>query len=131
MSEQQLYNLIKNSQSDACKFNEIKNCEEKYTFDYYYHQMKKFDWLNTKNLENNSAIENLQFNLNCCGHNGPQDWDKIRPASLKSNVYPLSCCGLKPHYDNINWCIQPKTEVIAKLTSIIVLIINYYYYFFF
>lgn len=59
-----------------------------------------YDWkqdgsANESSRHATKAWDSIQ-KLLCCGLNGPEDWDSIRPKELPSYLYPSSCCLLTP-----------------------------------
>ncbi|RWS19757.1 CD63 antigen-like protein [Leptotrombidium deliense] len=49
------------------------------------------NWYHTKD-EKKMAVDMLQWNLGCCGLNGPQDWVTFAPSMFRGTEVPNSCC---------------------------------------
>lgn len=60
---------------------------------------KIYDWKKDIHANASSSRATLAWDsvqrLFCCGLNGPEDWDTLRPKQVPSHFYPGSCCVFK------------------------------------
>ena len=49
--------------------------------------IKEYEW-----SDNSTAIDNLQYNLRCCGAHGFNDWKLNEHFNIEDPVFPYSCC---------------------------------------
>lgn len=63
----------------------------------------QYDWTQDWPTEStpNKIIDFIQTQGQCCGIDGPTDWDQLKPKNQAKYSYPDSCCGPIYEYQSV------------------------------
>lgn len=91
--------------------------------------------VDNEKLESTKFWDQYQYTNICCGIDGIETWDKVRPANIPPKMYPPSCCSdynpsklaLCPNSSKLrlNGCMAgidviQDTVIISELVSLVI-----------